>query len=425
MKSSVLKTMEPFKNKSIILSVSGGIDSLVLFDLLYNNHFNLIIVHFNHLKREQSHQEANYIKNLCERLSLSYHYFELFIDENENFHHQAHHLRKKHLKEVAIKYQTNIIVTAHHLNDLAESVLLKLSRGSNLIGYAGMQTSYFKDDFYFIKPLLNTSKEEIISYATENDVFYFEDDSNYSLDYQRNKVRMHVIPYLIEDNPNFLNKISQYSETLGEAFNYIRKSAQTFLNERFEFVISSFKKLEPIVQKEVLSYLLEEHKINPTIQKINDIIRFLDESGPNNSYDIGNNYVVQKIYNKALIKEKMIPIKFKEQLNLDGINRLLDGSIIIFNNTNNEILNNEVILCYNKLVLPLWARTRQDGDTLYFSYGHKKLKDFFIDKKIPKHIRDSSIIITDNNNQILAVLGLYVNTNPNLNDKITLNYRRP
>ena len=101
-----------------------------------------------------------------------------------------------------------------------------------------------------------------------------------------------------------------------------------------------------------------------------------------------------------------------------------NGDVIIFNNNFNVNNNNEFVLCYNKLVLPLYARTRKPGDKLYFSFGHKKLKDFYIDKKIPLQKRNNDILIVDKSDTVLAVLGRYYNENANLKDKITLTYRR-
>lgn len=424
MENKVLTTIKEFKNKTLILSVSGGVDSLVLFDLLYKNNLDIVVVHFNHLLREQAHDEANYIKNLCQQNNIKLHYFELKIKTKKNFHDQAHKLRRKHLQEVADLYNTNIIVTAHHLNDLAESVILKLSRGSNLLGYSGMNISHYKNGYYFLKPLLNITKNELLNYAKINNIYYYDDSSNFSDDYMRNKIRHHVIPYLIDQNPQFLNKVSQYNQTLLETFHFIRKQAIDFLNNKEFFMITNFLQLEKVIQKEVISYLLENNNISPSLNKINNIIKFFHSSGPNDSLDIGQGYLFLRCYNKASLTKIKANVPFKQQLYFNQENFLPNGSIINFNNTIDETMNNEINLCYNRLVVPLWARTRRNGDTLYFSYGHKKLKDFFIDKKIPKHIRDSSVIITDNNDQIIAVLGLYENRNPNLKDKIKLIYER-
>ena len=203
MKNKVNTVLEPYKNKKLILSVSGGVDSLVLFDLLYQLKYHFVVVHFNHQQREQSDIEAKYIKELCEKNNIKFECFLLEVDKGANFQSEASNLRREHLIQVAKKYQTNVIITAHHLDDLAETVILKISRGSNLLGYSGIQQNYYKKGFHFLKPLLHVPKKEIINYALKNEIKYYEDESNLSSLYTRNKIRHHVIPYLIKDNPAF------------------------------------------------------------------------------------------------------------------------------------------------------------------------------------------------------------------------------
>jgi tRNA(Ile)-lysidine synthase len=99
------------------------------------------------------------------------------------------------------------------------------------------------------------------------------------------------------------------------------------------------------------------------------------------------------------------------------------GYVTFLDDTSN-ISVYEIKLCYNKLALPLWARHRESGDILEMPYGHKKLKDFYIDKKIPLDQRDKDIVITDNHNRILAVLGRYYNQSTDLTDSIKLRYKR-
>lgn len=424
MKNKVNTILEPYKSKKIVLSVSGGVDSLVLFDLLYKFKYSLIVVHFNHQQREQSKTEADYIKDLCEKKDVKYEYFVLEVNQDTNFQSTASKLRREHLIKVANKYKTDVIVTAHHLDDLAETVILKISRGSNLLGYSGIQQNYYKDGFYFIKPLLHVPKEEILSYALKNNLKYYEDKSNISSLYTRNKIRHQVIPYLIKDNPAFLNKIIEYNQALSLAFKFIRKTTTDFLNNQDTFSVSKFKTLDQAIQNDVVAYLLEEKNMEITTEKIKMIVEFIHSAGPNATIDIGESLIFKKAYDNAYIDEVTKNVSFKQKLSLTETNILENGDIIIFNNDFNESINNNVILCYNKMALPLFARTREPGDRLYFSYGHKKLKDFYIDNKIPLDERLQDVLIVDNNEQVLAVLGRYVNNHASLKEKINLTYRR-
>ncbi len=409
------------KNK-IILSVSGGVDSTVLLYLLKELNADLVIVHFNHQQRPESALEAEYVKTLSEKFGFPFEYFEL--DIKENFHNEAHNQRRFHLINVAKKYETDVIITAHHLDDLLETILMRLSRGSNLLGYSGFVGSYYKDGIYFLKPLIEVSKKEILAYAKEHDIKYFVDASNKSDTYTRNRYRNEIVPLLLKENESLLEKTLQYNKTLSEAFFQIRKTSTTFLNNNESFIISEFLKLDNAIKKDVVAYLLENKNIPFTYNKIEEIISFLETGGPNSYYDVGKNYIFKKVYKKVFLELKKETKKVYQELNLNTFNVLNDNTVILFSHDLEDLNNYQVILCYNKLALPLFVRNRKPKDVLYFPYGHKKVKDFYIDKKVPKQIRDSDLLIVDSNNQVLAILGKYYNENPNNLDKILLKFYR-
>ncbi|NMA04798.1 MAG: tRNA lysidine(34) synthetase TilS [Acholeplasmataceae bacterium] len=408
--------------KKIVLSVSGGVDSTVLLYLLKELNADLVVVHFNHQQRQESILEAEYVKMLADKFGYPFEYFKL--DIKEDFHNEAHNQRRFHLINVAKKYETDVIITAHHLNDLLETILMRISRGSNLLGYSGFVDSYYKDGIYFLKPLIFVSKEEILTYAKEHNIRYFIDSSNQSDIYTRNRYRQEIIPLLLKENEGLLKKIIQYNKTLSEAFFYIRKTSTSFLKNSDSFLISDFLKLDDAIRKDVIAYLLEKKDISFTYKKIEEIISFLETGGPNSYYDLGKDYIFKKVYKKVLLEKKRKTIEINQKLNLSAFNVLNDNTIISFSNDLEDLDNYKVVLCYNKLALPLFIRNRRPKDMLYFHYGHKKVKDFYIDKKIPKDIRDNDLLIVDSNNQVLAILGKYYNENPKNKDKILLKFVR-
>lgn len=408
--------------KKLILAVSGGVDSTVLLYLLKALNANVVVVHFNHQQRAESIMEAEYVKSLAQTFDYPYEYFELSIEKD--FHNEAHQQRRTHLLAVATKYNSDVIITAHHSNDLLETILMRLSRGSNLLGYGGFVESYYKDGFHFLKPLLSVSKEQIIDYAKSHDIRYFTDASNKSDTYTRNRYRHHIIPLLLEENPSILEKTLQYNKTLQDAFFHIRKSSVAFLKGHDFFLISDYLKLDRIIQQDIIAYLLENQDIEFSYPKIEQIIDFLQTAGPNSHYDVGHAFVLQKVYNKVYLQPKTTPTFINQELDLKMFNVLKDNTSIEFSNDLTDLENYPVVLCYNKLALPLFIRNRMPGDVLYFPYGHKKLKDFYIDKKIPKHIRDRDLLIVDANNQVLAVLGKYYNECPDNKDHILLKFSR-
>ncbi|MDY3196554.1 MAG: tRNA lysidine(34) synthetase TilS [Paracholeplasma sp.] len=422
MNSIKLLGLNELKNTPLIASISGGVDSMVLLDLLIKENYQIIVVHFNHNKRLESLAEANALKDYTSKRNIPFEYIQL-EPINDNFQAEAHKLRKKHLIEIAKKYQSKHIITAHHLNDLAETILMKLSRGSNLYGYAGMQIAHQEKEMTYLKPLLHEKKQTLYDYATAHDLMYFEDASNQADTYTRNRFRNHIVVALEKENNQFLEKTLQFSNLINETSNYILKQVKPYLTKD-KLNVTEFNTLDVVLKKAILSKKMEENNIEVTNQKLEDAIHFLSTSGPNQSLDLSKDYVLQRVYNQAQIRQKSSPKPFKMQLDLNALNILPNMGYITFLKDQFNSSNYEIKLCYNKLALPLYVRSRENGDTLIFPYGKKKLKDFYIDHKIPKYLRDTDLIITDCNNQILAVLGRYYNKVETNNEQLTLVYKR-
>lgn len=424
MLKNALKTLDPYLNDTLILSVSTGVDSMVLLRAIRELTSSVVVVHFNHQKRDAANIEASYLKDYCATYEIPYEYFILDV-VGDNFQDEARKLRMMYLEQTADKYETKYILTAHHLNDLAETILMKISRGSNLYGYSGLQFRVEREHYVYLKPFLTVKKETLYEYAKIHEITFFEDVSNASDDYTRNRYRNKVIDVLVEENPQFLEKALQYSNHLYEAFSYIRAQSKNYLDEnKHSLFLTSFFKTDLVIQKDIIALMMEQKNIPFNQLKIEAILTFLKTSGPNQAYPLTKTLVLQKSYQKVTIQTYIERSQFRQALDLDAFNVLGNMGNVTFLGDTGDISGYEIKLCYNKFALPLWARHRESGDILEFDYGHKKLKDYYIDKKIPLYQRDKDIILTDNNNRILAVLGRYYNQSPDLTSSIKLKYKR-
>ncbi len=424
MLKAIQEKLQPFLDHPWVVSVSTGVDSMVLLDLVRRLNHPIVVVHFNHQKRIESNTEAEFIQSYCETHHLDLQYIKLEIPSG-NFQDEAHHLRKQHLEGVARTYQTPYILTAHHANDLAETVLMRLSRGSNLLGYAGLQPVSAQGDFIYLKPLLSFSKGDLYTYAKNHQIHFFEDASNHENLYTRNRYRKLIVPQMIEENPQFLNKVIQYSNHLNEAFSYIRKQSKKYLSaHENHLLLSTFFLEDVLIQKDIIACLLESNQIEFNQLKLDSILSFLTHSGPNQSFQLDDTLILQRVYQKVSIVEATPSRPFNQVLDLEAFNVLETMGFVTFLDAPSNSSFYEIKLCYNKLALPLVARQRQPGDILEFPYGKKKLKDYYIDHKIPMHIRDRDIVITDQTGRILSVLGRYYNTSKDLDSVIKLRYKR-
>ncbi len=393
--------------QKLILSVSGGIDSMALLHLLHTNDFDIEVVHFNHQKREQSKLEAKMVQNYCDTYHIPYHYFLIDVEDSGNFQHQAHILRKHYLNDVCKETKAKYILTAHHLDDLLESILIKITRGSNLLGYAGMQPIYEKNHIFYVKPMLYTSKVDIKAYVENHKIPYYNDESNEEDAYLRNRYRHAVTPIMKQENPQLLDQIKQYHLQLSDAFKFIRKTSTSYVLDN-EIDLNVYQILDEVIQRDIIAYLLESNKIESSFEKIQTIKQILLSDAPNQTYNLNNKYILIKAYDKASIEvfSTVEPVFIKLE---NGLNKVKNVDFFTFLNETSVNTEELTKLCYNELAFPLWLRHRLNGDTLAYDYGHKKLKKLLIDQKVPMKNRDQLWILTDNNNQILWVEGYYLN----------------
>ena len=389
------------KSQPIICAVSGGVDSMVLLDLLLNAGYEVIIAHVNHHKREESEIEEQALRALASKNNMMIYVYD-YHHTNDNFQAQARTKRYDFFYELYKKHNASAIITAHHAIDNLETIVMNLIRGSNLYGYAGIAEQTFYQDALVIRPLIKVNKDELYTYAENNKLMFFEDSSNASDDYLRNRIRHHIIPLLKDENPNLDNNVANYSLQLLEAFEFIRSQSVVYWQEHQKIKIDDFNKMPKALQSDLINYILESHNITSSYNKINDIIDLLLNEKPNLSYDIGEGYQLVKNYCEATIRVKFI----KPQLNL----KLSLGEEIKVDKHHFYFSNQPIEKAFRVSIdekFPLTIRHRQDGDKLIINDGHQKLKDFCINKKIPLQERDKLIIVTNADNEIIWVMNHY------------------
>ncbi|RAM57735.1 hypothetical protein DH96_01360 [Candidatus Phytoplasma oryzae] len=396
------------KRKEYVISVSGGVDSMVLLDVLYHKKYKLIVVHFNHLVRPNSFQDKNIIQEYCRNKNIIFHYFELNI-RGKNFHHQARILRLEKLKKIASKYKTKYLITAHHLDDLSETIFLKILRGSSLLGYSGMKNFCFYNDFILLKPFLYIKKKKIIEYAEKNKIYFLEDYTNKQNIYLRNQLRNQIIPFF-KQKYNFLKNIKKFHFQIDEVSNFIRNQTFLFLKEQNIENILSLKKfyhLDIVVQKDIIIYLLEQKKINKNFFLINSIIKGLN--------NIKKAFIIWKLDQKNILVKQYDHFCIKNQ-NLEKYeNQILKEKKPLLHCSKKKMLISfcsiiqKIYYDENNFFPPFFLRKRKSGDILKFSFGTQKLKNFFINKKVILPQRDNIWLVLDQKKNIIWIPKFYVN----------------
>ena len=220
-----LAEINPHKECNFVLAISGGVDSMVLANLFLINNLNFSIAHCNfQLRGKESDDDELFIKKWCSEKDIKL-YNKKFTTEDYCKNNKltiqmgARELRYEWFRELIDKEKHDFIVTAHHIDDQLETFIINSIRGTGIDGLVGIPDKINK----IIRPLLMSSKDQIIEYSKVNKINYREDSSNDKEDYLRNKIRHSVIPYLKSDDDNVLLKFKTTIENLNSTKIFVQK----------------------------------------------------------------------------------------------------------------------------------------------------------------------------------------------------------
>ena len=220
------------KSSKNLLAFSAGVDSTALFFLLLNSNipFDIAIVDYN--IREQSKEEVAHAKNLAKKFNKKIYIKDIFLENLSNFEKQARDARYNFFEEIIKKNSYDFLITAHQLNDKFEWFLMQLSKGAGLIELLGMSEIEDKEFYKIYRPLLNFSKDELISYLENKNIKYFVDESNIDEKYKRNYFRN-----------SFSNSfLKEFKEGVKSSFNFLHNDLNS-LNIDF-YPIKKIEELE-------------------------------------------------------------------------------------------------------------------------------------------------------------------------------------
>lgn len=397
-------------NNYVVIGVSAGPDSMCLLDLLQKKTTKIVVCHINHNVRKESIEEEKYITKYCQDKNIILEKTTINNYQENNFENEARKKRYMFYEEILKKYNSKTLLLAHHGDDLIETILMKISRGSNLEGYAGIKEISNVKNYQIIRPLLKYTKEDIINYNKSNNIKYYNDSSNQSTNYTRNRYRLNILPLLKKEDKNIHKKYLKYSKTLIEYDDYIKKEVKRNINNVYKdniINIDNLNKLDTFLIKNILYNIMNniyQNKNNIiTDRHIQNIISLLNNTKPNIKIDLPNNKEIVKEYNKLIIKDKTSDIKnYKIEFN-DKIE--IENLIIEKIKSEDDDSNSVCRLNSKDITLPLYIRNREDGDYIILkgSNNRKKIKEIFIEKKLPLKKRNNYPLLVDSNNNIIWI----------------------
>lgn len=297
----------------------GGPDSICLLDILNQIkkekqiNFDIYVAHINHQIREEANDDERYVQEYCKKNNIPFYSKKINIieeakKEKAGTEETGRNARYKFFEEILIKTNSNKIATAHTANDNAETVLMNIIRGSGTSGLKGIVPVR---EGRFIRPLIETSREEIEKYCEEKKLNPRYDKTNKENIYTRNKIRNLLIPYIQKGfNPNIINTLNRLSEISNEENKYFEKIVENTYNEilikenvnSIEIDLKKFNLLESVIKSRIILYTINKLLGNcQGIELINikDIIKLCQNN-------IGNKFLIPNKKIKILVKNKKI-----------------------------------------------------------------------------------------------------------------------
>ena len=290
-----LKNKDLFlKDKNIVVALSGGIDSVVLLHYLHTHYpDNCRAIHCNHHLSKHCVKWSEFCKDLCNKLSIPYSNFDILIENESNLEENA---RKKRYNSLSSDLKENeVLCTAHHQNDQAETILLQLFRGAGVAGLASMPKSKPLGKGVHYRPMLNIKKSEIIQYTKDNHLSWVEDDSNTDTNFRRNFLRLDIIPKLEVAYKNLAKTLTRSAKHQSEALQLIQAlakidiQAHQLINLNHQINIQKLTRLDTLRIKNVIRYHLSSLEFlapsDKVMKQILDLLSAKEDANPLVSWD--------------------------------------------------------------------------------------------------------------------------------------------
>ena len=329
MEELVLKTIKKYdlikSGDKIVLAISGGPDSIFMFNILYKLkeklNFEIVVCHVNHMIREEAIDDENYVKDICKKFNIECFIQRIDVKKYANNNkigteEAGRIIRYNFFEEILNKTNSCKIAIAHNKNDKVETIIMNLLRGTGIQGLRGIEP--IRDNKY-IRPIIEIERKDIEKYCQENNLYPRIDKTNFENIYTRNKIRNIVVPFIEKEfNPNIIESINRLSEIATEEDDYLngitslmyKKLQIKEIQDEIILDLKEFNKQDKVIKKRIILYTINKlmGSING-IEKIHieDLIKLCEKN-------IGNKYLTPNKKIKILVNKGKI--FFSRELNV-------------------------------------------------------------------------------------------------------------
>lgn len=414
----------------VVVAVSTGVDSMTLLELLQHlpkKRPQIIVAYVDHQLRDQSRLETAFIQRYCRdhHLQLAQTVWKRTSHPSHGIEAAAREFRYRFFRSVLKANRATVLLTAHHSDDLAETMLMKLVRGGQIESLIGIQQQRQTAFGRLIRPMLAFSKRDIRRFAASKQLHWFEDQTNQDLTIERNRFRYRYLADLKRENARILTHFGDYSKQLEmltaanrELITPIAEQLVVSFTANREIVLNGTRltAYSKPVQMAVLKYLIEVKLdiCNVALPQFEQLLRLLaNPAKPQGQLQLSNNWQFIKSYQRLSIVKKVDKPVTKPKISRQFmviLDRwyLLDGGLKfgVFTTRPSEA-DKVTVFHLTDSQLPLSIRQWQPGDRLRLKNGgHQKISRVMIDLKVPKGQRLNANLLVTSQDKILAVIGL-------------------
>lgn len=437
----------------VLVAVSGGPDSTALLSILVNIIPASIkaAVYIDHkLRPEETKAEISHVKKLCDSFNIKFDCCSVDVQNvrmssGESPEACARRLRFEALDKMALLHKTDLIALGHTSDDQVEEILIRLIRGSGMNGLSGMSVR----NKHLIRPLLNSSKEEILQYLATVELPYCTDSSNKSQAFLRNKVRLDLIPLLEQDfNPSIKQTILNSAAILRDEDDYLQrvteKTYPAIVTEKEQgpsthkercYRLEAFGQIPVALRRRILEKMFWHSSCPPTFQAIEEIMKLTQQGRTGTAIHFSGGLRVIKTGEEIIFSSRprdrnrrhRHDDRFSEEILIEGVGEYEVpqlGKRLCIRESDQPDMSDRRVQCldHTKLIFPLVLRAPLPGELFHpiGAPGKKKISRYLSDRKVPKHQRHCYPVLVSQQGVIIAIPGITISESVKISEETAM-----